>query len=91
MRARALLVGALVLVGVDTMAAANPAQAECIEVTFEVHKEGEPHWDPLGGPESCVTGTPWTQGQEADWGVDHTPMPSGMPKGFWFKVWVPGP
>lgn len=91
MRARALLLGALVLAGVGMVTAATPAKAECLEVTFEIHKEGEPHWYPLGGPESCVKDTPWNQGQPVRLQNDTHGLPDGTPKGFWLEVWLVGP
>jgi len=90
MRARVLLLSALVLAGVDMVTAANPAKAECIEVTLEVHKEGEPHWYPLGGPESCVKDTPWNQGQDVSVEDDTEGLPEGTPKGIRLEVWTVG-
>ena len=91
MRARALLLGALVLAGVETVVAAGPANAECIEVTLEVKREAASSWYPLGGSEHCVTDTPWGQSHEIHGGADHGGLPPGTPKGFWIHLWVTTP
>ena len=91
MKTRVLVPAALVLAGVGTAAAAPPARAECVEVTLEVHREGRPHWYPLGGPAHCVTDTPWNQGQDVTWGAGQEGLPPCTPKGFWLQVWTTGP
>lgn len=91
MRVRLLVLTALVVAGVGTVSTAGPASAECIEVTLEVHRERQPHWYPLGGPDRCMTGTPWNQGQDVTFGSDTEGLPPGTPKGLWLQVWTTGP
>ena len=77
---------------VGAMAPASPAEAECVEVTVEVHTQGKPHWYPLGAEKMCVTETPWNQGQGTGVGDDaDTQLAPCTPTGVWVEVWTTGP
>jgi hypothetical protein len=69
---------------------AQPADAECIEVDFAVHKSGEADYYPLG-PDYCVTDTPWNQTDRV-WYDDRFPgFPTGLPNGVLVEVWYTTP
>jgi hypothetical protein len=87
---RAVAVG-LVASGALGALAATPANADCVQVDFEVRYEDGSKWYPLGEPDRCVVPTPWNHSHESHAGDDlHEPQP-GLPSGWWLEVWVPLP
>lgn len=86
MLGRAVVVGLLSAGGLGAVAA--PAQAECVQVDFEIRYPDGTTWSPPGGPHYCVTPTPWEVVVEL--GVENNPD-EGDVAGFWVHVAVPVP
>jgi hypothetical protein len=90
MKTRIVLLAALAGTLVAGVLAA-PAQADCVEVDFEVRYEDRPSWYPLGEPDYCVVPTPWTHMVEFSVERDFFQPPLGLPDGMWLHVWIPVP